>query len=55
MNSVFNYVPKRVPIMKCHCALDCLKSSIVLPHDHFSALTKAGEKVFLVKTVHTVH
>lgn len=55
MYSTFICVPKRVPIMECHSILIYLKLSIALPPDDFSVSTKAREKVFLVKTVHTVH
>lgn len=53
--STFICVPKRVPIMECHCILTYLKLSIALLPDDFSVSTKAGEKVFLHLTVHTVH
>ena len=55
MYSTFICVPKRVPIMECHSILTYLKLSIALLPDDFSVSTKAREKVFLVKTVHTVH
>ena len=46
MYSTFLCIPKRAPIMKGHCILTYLKSSIVLPPDDFCVSIKAGEKVF---------
>jgi hypothetical protein len=54
-NSTFSGVPKRVPIMKCHSDLACLKSSIVITQEHFSVSAMPRKKVFLCFTVHTVH